>query len=91
MFLCGDRLIGHHWMFVVELGDYLFWIGWEGWVQGDQDWTVTGFGEVLEDVHGVCSTGQLICNWPGWTYKAIVSTSDDVVSGSADGFDVDVK
>ena len=52
---------------------------------------MTGFGEVLEDVHGVCSTGQLICNWPGWTYKAIVSTSDDVVSGSADGFDVDVK
>lgn len=25
------------------------------------------------------------------TYKAIVSTSDDVVSGSADGFDVDVR
>jgi hypothetical protein len=24
-------------------------------------------------------------------YRAIVSTSDDVVSGSADGFDVDVR
>jgi len=52
---------------------------------------MSGFGKVLEDVHGVCSRGQLIGGRPGWTYKAIVSTSDDVVSGSADGFDVDVR
>ena len=52
---------------------------------------MSGFGKVLEDVHGVCSTGQLICDRSGWTYKAIVSTSDVVVSGSADGFEVDVR
>jgi hypothetical protein len=32
VFLCGDGLIGHHWVFVVELGDYFFGIGWKGWV-----------------------------------------------------------
>jgi hypothetical protein len=52
---------------------------------------MAGFGQVLENVHGVCPAGQLDFDWPKWTYKAIVSTSDDVVSGSADGFDVDVR
>lgn len=64
-----------------------------------------GFGEVLEDVHRVGSESEGEASASRWTQggvtgpsldeketdKEMVSTSDVVVSGSADGFEVDVR